>query len=389
MALSVTSSKVILTNGKRFMEQEDMKGDEVKIIQVCPRFLPYIGGVEKHVYEISKRLAKKHKVVVYTTDPSGELPKNEKVDGITIKRFRSFAPSEAYFFSYGLFSSLKKESCDILHAHCFQAFPSILAIEAAKKSRIKKIIFTPHFHPNAGTMYRNFLRKFYDSCQKRTFLKSDKIICISEREKEILNNRFQIEQQKMSVIPNGIDIEKFRNLPDIKKTKNFKMLYVGRLEKYKRIHWILIALKRIIERNYDQKISLTIVGKGPFEKQLLKFCKKLKIDKFVIFKQSLTFDELLKEYCSCDIFLMPSEYEAFGITILEALACNKPVIVNRSIPMSNLFSKYGYLISNITDMENALMDFLHNGKHLSENFDLKCFDWNDITEQTLKVYEDV
>jgi len=371
------------------MEQGDMKGDEVKIIQVCPRFLPHIGGVEKHVYEISKRLAKKHKVIVYTTDPSGELPKNEKIDGITIKRFRSFAPNEAFFFSYGLFSSLKKESCDVLHVHCFQALPSILAIEAVKKPRIKKIIFTPHFHPNGGTISRNFLRKFYDSYQKRAFLKSDKIICISEREKEILSDRFQIEQQKMSVIPNGIDIEKFRNLPNIKKTNNFKILYVGRLEKYKRIHWILIAFKRIIERNYDHKISLIIVGKGPFEKQLLKFCKRLKINKFVTFKRNLTFDELLDEYHSCDIFLMPSEYEAFGITILEALACNKPVIVNRSIPMSNLFSKHGYLISNITDIENALMDFLHNGNRFIENFDFKSFDWNKITDQTLKIYEEV
>lgn len=360
----------------------------MKIIQVCPRFLPHIGGVETHVYEISKRLAKKHKVFVYTTDPSGELPKNEKINGINVKRFRSFAPNEAYFFSYGLFSKLKKESCDALHVHCFQAFPSILAINAAKKLKIKKIVFTPHYHPNGGSRFRTFLRKFHDLSQKRIFLKVDRIISVSEHEKEILSNKFQIPKEKVSVIPNGIDAKKFKKLPEIKKESDFNILYVGRLEKYKRIHWILIALKRVIERNYFKKISLTIIGKGPFEKKLLKICKRLRIERYVIFKKDLTFKELLKEYCSCDIFVMPSDYEAFGIAILEALACNRPVIINRSLPMYNLFSKYGYLIRNITDIENSLMDFLYNGKNFSEKFNLKSFDWDNITEQVLKVYEE-
>lgn len=359
----------------------------MKIIQVCPRFLPHIGGIETHVYEISKRLAKKHEVFVYTTDPSGKLPKHEKIEGINVRRFKSFAPNDAYFFPYNAFSFLKNESCDVLHVHCYQAFPSILAIEAAKRSKIKKIIFTPHFHPIGGTKFRDFLRKFYDSYQKNAFLKVDKAICVSEREKEIFSKKFQFPEERISVIPNGIDTKKFEKLPEVKKGKDFKILYVGRLEKYKRIHWILIALKRVIKRNHDKKISLTIVGKGPFEKKLLKFSKKLGLDEYVTFKKNLSFDELLKEYCSSDLFMMPSDYEAFGIAILEALACNKPVIVNRFLPMADLFSKYGYLISNITDIENSLTDFLHNGKIFSEKFDIKNFDWNNITKQVLKVYE--
>jgi glycosyltransferase involved in cell wall biosynthesis len=362
--------------------------DEMKIIQVCPRFLPYRGGIETHVYEISKRLAKEHEVFVYTTDPSGILPKNEKIDDIKVRRFRSIAPNDAYFFSYSLFSALKNESCDVLHVHCFQALPSILAIKAAKKSKVKKIVFTPHFHIVGGTRFRTFLRKFFDINQRSIFMKVNKIICISDHEKEILHRKFQIPLEKISVIPNGIDTKKFRKLLKIKKKDDFRILYVGRLEKYKRIHWILIALKRLIERNCHKKISLTIVGDGPFEKELLKFCKRLRIEKYVTFKKNLTFDELLKEYCSCNVFVMPSEYEAFGIAILEALACDKPVIVNRSLPMSNLFSKHGYLIDSIDELETSLTNFLSNNNRFSEKFNVKSFDWDKITKQIFKVYEE-
>ena len=59
----------------------------MKIIQVCPRFIPNIGGIETHVYEISKRFANKHEVHVFTTDPTGRLPREELLDGVRIKIF--------------------------------------------------------------------------------------------------------------------------------------------------------------------------------------------------------------------------------------------------------------------------------------------------------------
>ena len=81
------------------------QSENMKIIQVCPRFFPDIGGIETHVYEISKRLAKdsNNEVYVYTTDPTGKLPKKQIIDGIHVRRFKSFAPNEAYFFSLQLY----------------------------------------------------------------------------------------------------------------------------------------------------------------------------------------------------------------------------------------------------------------------------------------------
>ena len=83
----------------------------MRIAQVCARYYPYIGGVETHVREVSERLAKKAiEVEVLTTDSSGKLPKQEIINGVKIRRFKSWAPSDAYRFSPLLHSYLCKHS---------------------------------------------------------------------------------------------------------------------------------------------------------------------------------------------------------------------------------------------------------------------------------------
>lgn len=76
------------------------------IAQVCPRYYPFIGGVETYVKETSERLVKRGFVVdVLTTDPTGRLPSEEIINNVKVKRFRSWAPNENYHFSRALKST--------------------------------------------------------------------------------------------------------------------------------------------------------------------------------------------------------------------------------------------------------------------------------------------
>ena len=105
----------------------------MKILQVCPRYYPYFGGVEEHVRNISQRLAEKHEVTVATMDPSVKLPKEEVIDGVKIKRFR-----EMYYFSKDLRNYLIKnsDSFDVVHAHSYHAFPALYAAQAKKRNKL-------------------------------------------------------------------------------------------------------------------------------------------------------------------------------------------------------------------------------------------------------------
>jgi glycosyltransferase involved in cell wall biosynthesis len=359
-------------------------GEEMKIIQVCPRFFPDIGGIETHVYEISKRLTKDNDVYVYTTDPTGKLPKQETIDGINVLRFRSFAPNEAYFFSPQMYFALKKQSCDILHVHSFHAFPSFLAYCAMNSSNSKKLIFTPHYHPVASTPFRNIMHKLYDPIQAKIFHKSNKVICVSDYEIDLLTRKFNIPKEKLVNIPNGIDIKKFRKLPNYRKENDFQILYVGRLEKYKRVHWILFALNEILEKFPDKKIHLVVVGKGPFEKKLIKLTRVTGLRNFVSFKSNLSRSELEEEYRKCDVFVMPSEYEAFSISTLEALSYGKPVIVSNVGFLSEIARNNGYTIDSKEDLVKSLSLIIENG--MKVKFDFKKYSWDNIANQIFKVY---
>jgi len=256
----------------------------VKIAQVCPRFYPDIGGVETHVYEISKRLAKEFDVDVLTTDPSGKLPKVEEVEGVTVRRFKSLAPGEAYYFSLDIYRYLKKHSTeyDLIHAHNYHAFPALFATLTKSNN---KLIFTPHYHGRGHSFIRDELHKPYKIFGRMIFEKADAVICVSNFEKGLILKDFNVNSSKLFVIPNGVNLDEFKDVEKIKRQKdeNVKtILYVGRIEKYKGLDYIIKALKHLPE-----KYVLEIVGKGSYKSKIVKLAREIRVIDRVRFYQDL------------------------------------------------------------------------------------------------------
>ncbi len=296
----------------------------MKTAQVCPRFSPYIGGVETHVYEIAKRLAKKFDVEVLTTDPSGKLPKFEKMEGFTIRRFKSYAPSNAYYFSLELYRFLKRSEYDIVHAHNYHAFPALFAALASKN----RFVFTSHYHAFGHSFFRNLLHKPYKVLGGKIFEKADAIICVSNYEKSLVLKNFKVDESKIHVIPNGVNLEEFKDVSEIKKRKDNSVktiLYVGRIEKYKGLDYVIKALK-FLPKNY----ILEIVGKGSYKPKIVELARKLGVIDRIRFYQDLSRYELIRRYANADVLILLSKFEAYGIVVAEALASKTPCIVAKT-----------------------------------------------------------
>jgi len=349
----------------------------VKIVQVCPRYYPYIGGLESHVENISKRLAKKYEVSVFTTYSSGKLPRKEEIKGVSVRRFRCFAPSEAYHFSLGLLKELKKVKFDVVHGHAFHAFPLFFSRYAQRQ----KYVVTPHYHGIGHTAFRNFLLKLYKPIGKKALEEADKIICVSNYERACLLNDFRSEEKKVVVIPNGVDMEEFKNL---KKERSHlkRILYVGRIEKFKGIDYLIRSLPKL-----DHDVLLEIIGKGGYEKQLVKLVDEMGLKNRVIFQQNLSRTKLLERYAKADLFAYLSKYEAFGISVAEALASKIPCIVANSLALKewidneNCFGvKYPINVNELVSLIDKVI-----GKEVEG---VKLLDWDDVVVELIKVYED-
>jgi glycosyltransferase involved in cell wall biosynthesis len=294
----------------------------MKIIEVCPHYHPSIGGIPTHVKELSERLSKNgFDVEIYTTDPTSLLPKEEEINDIPVKRFKSFAPKGSYYFSFQLFKGLRKAEYDVIHSHGYHSFPLLTSNFARKKE--KKFFVTTHYCNGGFTFFRSILHFPYEFFGRKIVKNADKIICVTKYEFELLEKKFPFSTKKLLLIPNGVDYGKFVNPKPICKENNFNILYTGRISVEKDLKTLFFAYKEVQER--VDNIKLTIVGEGHDLINLKKLEKKLNL-KEVIWIGKVSQDEISKYYKSSNLFILPSEKEVFGISLLEAMASGLPII---------------------------------------------------------------
>jgi glycosyltransferase involved in cell wall biosynthesis len=354
----------------------------MRIAHVSPRFYPYVGGIETHVREISRRLLREGiEVEVLTTDPSGELVRTQIIDGVLIRRFRSFAPNEAYFLSCKLEHYLRvhSNSYDIVHAHSYSAFPSL---HAARTKMANKFVFTPHYHETGHTFVRRLFHVPYRFLGRRIFEKADRIICVSEYEKRLILRGFNLDENKMVVIPNGINVSEIRRHKKRSKTNKI-ILYVGRLERYKGVQYLIEVLPML-----DNNVALQIDGKGPYRDSLVALTARMGVKERVQFFQDLPREELLDKYVDADVFAMLSSHEAYGISVAEALCSRVPCIVANVSALKEWVDGRNCVGIDYPINLEKLRDLIV--KLIGRNVDELDFqDWNEVTRKIMEVYVDV
>lgn len=364
----------------------------MKIIEVCPHYYPSIGGIPTHVKELSERLSKNgFDVEVYTTDPTGQLPKEEEINGIPVKRVKSFTPRGSYYFSLQLFKVLKKVDYDVMHSHGYHALPLLISNFARKKH--KKFFVTTHFNNGGFTLFRSILHFPYRFLGYGIIKNADKIICVTKHEAESLKKIFPSSFKKILLIPNGVDYERFANSEPIYEEKGFNILYTGRISEEKNLETLFFAYKEVQEKIDD--VKLTIIGEGHYLFTLKKLEKKLGI-KGVNWLGNVSQEDISRYYKTSKLFILPSKKEVFGISLLEAMASGIPVITaNRSeikdVIKNNItgltFNKGDYhelaqIILGLVEDEKLRDSISKNAQELVK----KNFDWKILIQEYVRLF---
>ncbi len=227
------------------------------------------------------------------------------------------------------------------------------------------------FHYNEPKSLKSYLTVFFlHFWEKKQFKHHQNIITISNFSKNGIIKFYNLEEEKIKVIPPGIDNNKFNPSnysEDIRKKygKNI-LLHSGFMVKRKRIPVLLKALTYVIKEIPD--IHLVLLGKGPQLNYYKKLSKDLGIQNNVSFLGFVEEDILLKYYATSDILVFPSELEGFGQVILEAMASGTPVICTDKPPMSEIIEDGGmkFNLNNSKDLAKKIIKLLENREDLKK-----------------------
>lgn len=367
----------------------------LRVVQVSPRYYPYHGGVEEVVKEISERLSSRgHHVLVLTTDPTGRLPKHQTLNGVEVRRFWAAAPSDSYYLSPGLFEALRKETegegsrADILHAHSFHAFPAATAALMKGKSRL---VVSPHYHGRGHSQTRERLFQVY----KRTLLKAlvrhaDKILCVSEYERRLIEKDFPGTAEKTLLLPNGVNIEELKRIKR-RPSEGLKILSVSRLERYKNLDKLVEALGILRKRGIDSK--LTIVGRGPYKQRLKSLSESLGIAELIDWRENLLREDLYEEYSSSNVFVLLSSDEAFGIAAAEAMVIGLPTVLSDAAALSSYVEKdfaLGVSLPLSPDrVADKIAEAVQREPLKADRVRRHFLSWEEVVDRLEKIYQDL
>ena len=346
----------------------------MKILQVCPQYFPAIGGLPEYARNVSERLAKRHELVVFTTDTSG-LPKEEEVNGVLVKRFRSFSPNNAYHISLSMLKELRRAQFDIVHGYGYHSLPLFFSRYAKRR----RFIVSASYVRRGLTPFRNILIRIYKPFGTKIFQEANRVIAFSKYEKDLLMEDFQIDEGKIVVIPCGVNPKEFQGLE--KKAKDSKtILCVAVFEEFKGIQYAIQALPLL-----EESTRLEIVGKGPYRQNLVRLAMKLGVIHRVDFYQDLSRQELATRYANADLFMLLSRNESFGTVVAEALASKTPCIVANTsalkewVDNKNCFGvDYPISSDRLASLITEVM-----GTKVGE---VSIWDWDEVARQAELVY---
>ena len=262
---------------------------------------------------------------------------------------------------YKIYTFLRQTQYDIIHSHGY--FTDICSLPVARMLGIK-CISTCH-----GFIDINKKLKFYNMLDKKVLRLCDQVICVSDNIYDLLL-RSGLNQNKMQIIPNTVDINRERNKTGSIRQRIRKQLYaeedhlvigyVGRLSEEKGLKTLVLAFGSVVR--IKPKSRLWLVGEGPLLSELQKLAKSMGLSEHILFTGFREDVENILQ--GMDIFVLPSYTEGTPLALLEAMSLGVPVIA----------SSVGQIPKIITSGENGILTKSGDAQAIAQNILLISMD---------------
>lgn len=387
----------------------------MRILQVIPVFSDQFGGPVSVVRSISKELAKRHEVVVYTTtalDPKHDsTPRDEERDGYRVVYFPRTLKQlcYSYFFgqlnlSVGLMRAVKEHlmEFDIIHVHSYQQFPDVLISQYATKYGVPYVLQPHGSIPKIGKKYRKMMYDVLFGC--KVLRNASKVIALSRIEAQ-QQEALGVLREKIIIVPNSLDLEEYANLPvkgsfkrrfNVPENKKI-ILYLGRIHSTKGVDVLVKAFAFLTKDMHLKDVLLVIAGPDDgYLDEIKSLADSLGVSDSIVFTGFISGEDKIKALRDAEVFVTPFFY-GFPMTFLEACAVGTPIITTtHGDTLEWIDSNVGYSVpSTYIDLGKAIYKIISNPE-LRERFSITCrrimdsnFSVDRVVSKLEQIYEQI
>ena len=383
----------------------------MRILHVVPSFAPCFahGGVVNASYQIAKKQVEDgHDVTVYTTDSCNERLRfednyNVDVDGIKVFYFKNLSNNIKNKLTIdtpvSAISHIRRTIADfdIIQIHEHRHSLAIATHRYAKKNHVPYVL---QAHGSVLPFFqKEKLKDIFDRLWGFDILHdASRVFALTEVEKEQYL-KMGVAEDRIEIVPLGINLDEYANLPE---TGNFKsrhgidaedrvILFLGRIHEIKGLDLLVNAFDKI--RNDNVKLAI-VGGDSGFKDTLDEMIEERDLQDKVIFPGVLTGRDKIEALVDCDVFVMPSRYESFTTSGLEAMACGKPLVLTRNNHIHTWVKDNVGLVCDFDedDLSNCIETLLDNGELCREFGETgrklieDKYDWDKVSKHIESIY---
>ncbi len=387
----------------------------MRVLMLSWEFPPkIIGGIARHVHDLSWAMAKQgYEVHVITCGVQG-APYFELYHGVNVHRVGMNNPETPDFLTWVMQLNLnmveeanrmRQEGMqfDLIHAHDWLAAYAGKNLKHSWQAPLVSTVHATEYGRNSGL--HNDLQRYISNVEWWLGYESWRVICCSKYMREELRRVFQIPDDKVRIIPNGVYVNDFKEttMDPVRVRERYcagdeKMIFhIGRIVREKGLGVLLEALPRVLAAN--PKVKLVIAGKGPYLDELKHRAYQLGIYHRIYFAGYVDDNTRNALFQCADVAVFPSLYEPFGIVALEGMAADRPVIVSDTGGMSEIVNHginglKAYNDNPVSLADNILwaLDHPDHGRKMvvqARKELQEVYNWEKIALQTTAVYTQV
>ncbi|MFZ5595428.1 MAG: glycosyltransferase family 4 protein [Bacillota bacterium] len=371
-----------------------------------------VGGLAQHVYDLTCALADIGEEVHLVTVGCEGAPQNEMVKGVRVYRVNPYQVSSLDFVNWvtQLNVALLERAVSVInevgnfhivHGHDWLSAYASRAVKHAFRIPLVATIHATEFGRNYG-LHNNMQRHISD-VEWWMIYESWRVICCSIYMRGELRHVFQVPEDKLEIIPNGVNVSAFKpgknnyRRDDYASPNEQIVLCVARLVREKGIQVLLDAIPHILK--YRPSTKFIVAGKGPHERPLRDQAAGMGIGDRVYFTGYVN-DELRNSlYSWADVAVIPSLYEPFGIVALEAMAARTPVVVSDTGGLGEIVQHTVDGLKTYPGSSQSLADniiWMLSDRIMAEKMMQKAYqkvleryNWTEIAKQTRETYRNV